>query len=246
MKKLKPTKDAATGLTSAMKPQNAELSLNRFEDETEEVSGARGMLNPVIGAAVTMKRQPTLFAPLLNVNAAIAELENQCKAVADGNLARGESMLVAQAHTLDALFNHLAVLAAQNLPGSVNTGERLYRLAFKAQAQCRANIEALAEIKNPRSVAFVKQANIAGGHQQVNNGAPSPADQSAFRDQYAQAHAGKTEIQPTKLMEHKHGERLDIGTAAAAGATNSQVETVGEINRRTNARGKSKGSEERL
>lgn len=43
-------------------------------------------------------------------------------------------------------------------------------MALKAQAQCRATLEALAEIKNPRPVAFVKQANISGEHQQVNNG----------------------------------------------------------------------------
>ena len=31
-------------------------------------------------------------------------------------------------------------------------------------------MEALAEMKNPHPVAFVKQANIAHGPQQVNNG----------------------------------------------------------------------------
>jgi hypothetical protein len=46
----------------------------------------------------------------------------------------------------------------------------------KPQAQCRATIEALAEIKNPRPVAFVKQANIAQGPQQVNNRIESGAD----------------------------------------------------------------------
>ena len=51
------------------------------------------------------------------------------------------------------------------------------RQALKAQAQCRATLEALAEIKNPRPVAFVKQANISGGHQQVNNGM-QPAQQA--------------------------------------------------------------------
>jgi len=30
-----------------------------------------------------------------------------------------------------------------------------------AQSQCRTTLEALAEIKNPRAVAFLKQANIA-------------------------------------------------------------------------------------
>ena len=41
-------------------------------------------------------------------------------------------------------------------------------VAFKAQSQCRATLEALAAIKNP-PVVFARQANIAQGPQQVNN-----------------------------------------------------------------------------
>jgi len=223
MKKSKPTKDAVIGLTSAVKPQIAELSLHRLEGETDEAASARGMLNPVIGAALTMKRQPTLFAPLLNINAAITELENQCKAVTDGNMARGESMLVAQAHTLDALFNHLAVLAAHNMPGSASSGEMIYRLAFKAQAQRRANIEALAEIKNPRSVSFVKQANIAGGNQQVNNGG-----NHTIR---AGARTQENEIPPNKLLTDTSYETLDARGTLTASRADSPMEAVGAVNR---------------
>ena len=50
------------------------------------------------------------------------------------------------------------------------TTESYLRLALKAQAQSRATVEALAEMKNPHPVSFVKQANIAHGNQQVNNG----------------------------------------------------------------------------
>ena len=56
----------------------------------------------------------------------------------------------------------------------MNTGEyldatdRYMRLALKAQAQCRATVETLAEIKNPPTL-FARQANIAHGPQQVNN-----------------------------------------------------------------------------
>ena len=40
---------------------------------------------------------------------------------------------------------------------------------MRAQGQCRATLQTLGELKNPRQVAFVKQANIANGYQQVNN-----------------------------------------------------------------------------
>jgi hypothetical protein len=48
------------------------------------------------------------------------------------------------------------------------------RLALKAQNQCRMTLETLATIKNPPAV-FAKQANIAHGPQQVNNGAETLA-----------------------------------------------------------------------
>jgi hypothetical protein len=46
--------------------------------------------------------------------------------------------------------------------------ETYLRLALKAQSQCRATLETLAAIRNPQPVAFVRQANIAHGPQQLN------------------------------------------------------------------------------
>ena len=42
------------------------------------------------------------------------------------------------------------------------------RVALKAQAQCRATLETLAEMKQPPTL-LARQANIAHGPQQVNN-----------------------------------------------------------------------------
>lgn len=42
-------------------------------------------------------------------------------------------------------------------------------LALKAQAQSRATIQALIELKYPKQATFEKQANISNGNQQVNN-----------------------------------------------------------------------------
>ena len=52
------------------------------------------------------------------------------------------------------------------------------RLAPKSQAQCRATLETLAEIKNPPTL-FAQQANVAHGPQQVNNNPPSSCDHEA-------------------------------------------------------------------
>jgi hypothetical protein len=163
------------------------------------------------------------------VNAVIRQLEAQTAAVQSGDLKRGEAMLTAQAHALDALFGNLARRAARNLnAGHRDACEQYLRLAFKAQAQCRVTWEAIAEIKNPRPVAFVKQANIAHGPQQVNNG-PAPAALSSRAEQ--------TENPPSKLLESENGKRMDTGTASAPGRANQELEIVGAIHRAAHARG---------
>ncbi|WP_210235030.1 hypothetical protein, partial [Mesorhizobium sp. M2D.F.Ca.ET.185.01.1.1] len=59
-----------------------------------------------------------------------------------------ESMLFAQANTLDMIFGHLARKAA--FSEYLNQFQAHLSLALKTQAQCRATLEALAGIKNPR------------------------------------------------------------------------------------------------
>jgi hypothetical protein len=76
------------------------------------------------------------------------------------------------------------------------------KLALKAQAQCRATIETLAAIKNPP--VFAKQANIANGPQQVNNGSAHPP------------RADENTTSPNKLLEQSDEQRLDPGTPPTA------------------------------
>ena len=61
-------------------------------------------------------------------------------------------------------------------------------MAYKAQNQCRMTSETLSTIKNP-PVVYAKQANIAHGPQQVNNG-PSSATRT-----------GENEKLPNELLE---------------------------------------------
>jgi len=57
--------------------------------------------------------------------------------------------------------------------GYVPVAEPYLRLALKAQSQSRASIESLAQIKNP-PVVYARQAYLANGPQQVNNGVAAP------------------------------------------------------------------------
>ena len=138
-------------------------------------------------------------------------------------------MLVAQAHTLDMIFNTLARRA--NGQEHLKNWETFMRLALKAQSQCRTTIETLAAIKNPAPVAFVRQANIAAGPQQVNNGI---AVKETIR---ASAHAREIETTQSKLTEVANELRPDTGASALAGPADREMATVGEIDGTENGRG---------
>lgn len=138
--------------------------------ETEGHFLARSALDPSLtGAATISTFSPSFLDPI-----ALADcLIEQSKVVNDGNLERAEAMLITQAHTLDSLFASLARRSATSLGENAQTAERYMRLALKAQSQCRATLQTLSELKNPVPIAFVHQANITSGPQQVNNGQSS-------------------------------------------------------------------------
>ena len=117
------------------------------------------------------------------------EMRDQGEAVNRGDFAVSEQMLNAQAVALNTIFGELARRAALNMGEHLSATEAYMRLAFKAQAQCRATIETLAEMKNP-PVVFARQANISNGPQQVNNGGePQTANGAATPEQYAHTRA---------------------------------------------------------
>ena len=136
-----------------------------------------------------------------------------------GDMGRFERVLTNQFLTLDALFNNLAQRSGRQ--DSFKGIEVLMRLALKAQSQARATAETLALMKNP--MPYIRQANIANGPQQVNNGTP--------------ASAGKNQSPPNELLEHQHGNTLDIGAQAAAGRADPAMATVEAKHRPTNTRG---------
>lgn len=144
------------------------LKLTATQDEKQEQAIARAALRPTITAAIAIEKFPLVDG--LELSSLVESLSEQTKAVTDGDLTRVEAMLIAQAHTLDAIFSHLVRRSALNLGEHLNTAERYMRLALKAQSQCRATLQTLGELKQPKPVAFVQQANIANGPQQVNNG----------------------------------------------------------------------------
>jgi hypothetical protein len=159
----------------------------------------------------------------------ITELNQRCEQANKGNLDRVEAVLTAHAYTLDAIFHKLARKAIRS--AYLDHLEVLLRMGLRAQGQCRATIETLALIKNPPAVAFVRQANIAGGLQQVNN-------QSRIS---SGTHAGKSEIEQIRLLEDSRSERVDARTACKTKQDDRDVEALGTINRSADNRRKGKG-----
>jgi hypothetical protein len=88
---------------------------------------------------------------------------------------------------------------------------------LKAQNQCRATLQALVQLKQPSNTTFVKQANIAQGHQQVNN------------------LAEKNITPQNELLKGNYAE-LDTGTTPTPTGTDTTLETVGKVHRGKNTR----------
>ena len=162
----------------------------------------------------------------LGVTELLAAMRKAGDETVAGDMGRFERVLTHQFLTLDALFNNLAQRSGRQ--DSFKGIEVLMRLALKAQAQARATAETLALIKNP--MPYIRQANIANGPQQVNNG----SFQNSTR---TRASAAKTQTPPNELLEHQHGNTLDIGAAAAAGRADPAMATVEAKYRPTNTRG---------
>ena len=195
----------------------------RVSSEVEvDLATARTLTRPEIGAAAIMEKwQPDTY----DVNVLAEELAAQVKAVNQGDMQRTEGILISQAQALDAIFVNL-MRRSVNQTNAAHW-EMYMRMGMKAQSQCRATLQALAEMKNPRPVAFVKQANINnGGHQQINNGV-------AAGDVERSAPAREIQFEKSKLLDgvSNGSTYMDAGTTQATSRGHKTLETVGAINR---------------
>ena len=198
---------------------------NESRAETISKLSADGMLPLTLTAHMFGRGLAGDELDVTAMHACMVETGGQASA---GNLERMERMLSAQAQTLNIMFTELARRAAVNMGERLDATETYLRLALKAQAQSRATVEALSEMKNPRSVAFIRQANVAQ-QQQVNNGTPA-----------LHAHARERPKPENELLEdatHEQQQRMVPGAQAAPAGGNSPMETVGAQHRPEDRRG---------
>ena len=215
-KPARPRRGPAPALAVPKVNKARHMTLVMHGDQTEDRAIAEAALSPEMANASTTVDYTTGIFPDICLQDCIEVMQEDIKAVNGGNLDKLEGMLTAQAEALNAIFNNFAKRAihATHMPQL----DTYTRLAMTAQAQCRTTVEAIAEIKYPKSATFIKQANIAQ-QQQVNNGKASPAL------------AGEKNITPTNelLTESAHA-ALDTGRTSAAIGLDSQLEAVGASN----------------
>ena len=162
----------------------------------------------VVGAA-----QPKHLADEIDVPGLLATLRDQAKAVSSGDLSRVEALLTNQADSLQALF--VAMVERSLRQEFVAYVEPYMRLALKAQSQCRATLQTLAEIRNP-PVIYARQANVTSGPQQINNN----LDLSRARE---------NPIPPTQLSRGANAVHPDNRASSDAGRDDPPLEAVDEV-----------------
>lgn len=193
---------------------------NSKQKETNTTSTtAKITLGPSVNAAAVITEYGSPFGEQ-DISALIDSLNDSIDRVLTGNMRGCEAMLVSQAHALQSIFMNLSRRAIKQ--EYLKNYETYLKLALKAQSQCRATLETLATIKNP-PIVFAQQANIAQGHQQINNGKIS-------QDSTSTSHAGKNEPNRNELLEKKNEQNLEHRTTATTSKSHPELETVETVN----------------
>ena len=152
-----------------MKPNNA-LTVEQTTEETGAQAMARKLLQPTLknaaaASAFTGKMMGSDLE-LPGIGDYADHVHIAARDAAAGDLAMASKILAAQAITLDSMFAELARRAANNMGEYINAAERYGRLALKAQSNCRATLEALAKLHQPREQT-VRHVHVNEGGQAV-------------------------------------------------------------------------------
>ena len=202
------------------------LTLHRKNKETDAQVIANAALSPICTGATTARKFSNSFTGEFGPNQGLEAVLAEVRLVQGGDMSGMEAMLVAQSLALNSVFSDMAGRAAGAIGKDIRRAEVFMRMALKAQQQCRATVETLADVKNPRSATFVKQQNNAN-HQQVNNGAGPPMKDIRTEE-------SDKLCMTNKLLEQQHGERLDTRAAGTASGINPDMATVEAVHRPQN------------
>ena len=173
---------------------------SKILEPTPEQRSLLAMSPEMQGAAVMQSYQKNVMGSDVDLEALVKGIMDTCTQVKRGDLQSMEAMLVSQAIALQTIFTDLSRRAQSQT--YQKHFEAFLVLALKAQAQSRSTISALVDLKYPRQATFVKQANIAHGPQQVNNGCLTSGS-AVWREK-------KQKPEQNKLLENDGG-KFSIG-----------------------------------
>ncbi len=163
--------------TPTIDEPKADVVLTMPKGMGEKAAAAMMFMRPTLLGAMTLEawhRKTADSLGGLDIIALADELTIQVNQVIESDdMGRCQALLVTQAHVLDAVSNEMLRRAAKS--EYLSQLECYSKIGLKAQAQCRATVEALASVRSP---VVVKQTNIAHGPQQVNNQIEKSASQS--------------------------------------------------------------------
>ena len=153
---------------------HAPLEIRPKLGEDVDVVSAKVLTGPIVPSANAIKwfGRGTLGDDI-SINSYAAALTDAAQEVNSNDFKQVEAMLMGQAMALNVIFGDLTCRSGNYLNGRsecLPVIETYFKMALKAQNQCRMTLETLSNIKNP-PVVYAKQANIANGPQQVNNSA---------------------------------------------------------------------------
>lgn len=191
--------------------------------QTEVQGVAAAAVMPAVNAAMVIDAyQGNIVGSDVNLMALIESLQQSSDQSKAGDLSHLEAMLIGQATALQTIFTSLAKRASHQ--EHLLQYQTFLGLALKAQAQSRATISALVDLKYPRQATFVKQANIAHGPQQINNGTAQAGTHS---------HAQEIEPQQNGLLEDaRHGStQMDTRATPATARSHPTVAAVEPVHR---------------
>jgi len=190
------------------------LNIQGEKGKSEERKLAEVQLSPAVLNTITTQSFLKSHLGEVDLTEMVTVMKEKSNKVISGDLSDFESTLATQAVSLNAIFTTLAKRSASS--EYVNQMEINMRLALKAQAQCAHTIEVLSKVKNP-PVIFAKQANIAHGHQQVNNGIQP-------------TRTGKTLNSSNELLNEDSNATLDTRRTIETSSVNQDMATVETLN----------------
>ena len=183
--------------TGGMQPNDA-LVVEQSSDETGAQAMARKVLEPGFRHAVTASSfagkvlGSSIEHPgLMDYVEHVLKVGGKAEA---GDLAIASRLLASQAITLDAMFTELARRAAINMGEYIGAAESYGRLALRAQSNCRATLEALAKLHQPREQT-ARHVHVNDGGQavivdQVHNHAGILGNEESVKQSHTTGNAG--------------------------------------------------------